>query len=341
MIRVPAFAFAIWLISGCGMMAEPTAQDTIEELDNRLHSLIGPNARLEELAEGFVWSEGPVWIDSEDGGYLLFSDVPANKVHRWSESDGLSIWLDPSGYAGEDSEGFREAGSNGLIRSTDSGHILMADHGNRAIFEVDLATKEKRILADRFEGKRFNSPNDLAVDDDGTIYFTDPPYGLVGQDASKLKELAHNGVYARANDGSVSLIDRTLSRPNGIVLSPDRQTLYVANSDPARAVWVRYRRDGRSWGAGEVFFDATSMVREDAPGLPDGMAIAQDGTLFATGPGGVFVFSPDGEHLGTIRTPRAVANVTFGGSNGSVLYLTVHDKLMRIATKVTGAGFAP
>ncbi|MBX7541246.1 glycoside hydrolase family 3 N-terminal domain-containing protein [Qipengyuania sphaerica] len=297
-------------------------------------------AELETLAEGFQWSEGPVWITGPDGGYLLFSDVPANKAYKWSQHEGLSVWLAPSGYAGADAASFREAGSNGLIRAGRPGYILMADHGNRGLFEVDLATKEKRLLTSEYAGEPFNSPNDLALASDGTIYFTDPPYGLAGQDQSELKRQKQNGVYALAPDGKVTLLEASLSRPNGIALSPDEQTLYVANSDPERAIWVRYRREGAGWGAREVLFDATGMVGENAPGLPDGMAIAADGTLFATGPGGVHLIAPDGTHLGMIRTPRAVANVTFGGSDGKVLYLTVHDKLMRIPVTITGADFA-
>ena len=293
-------------------------------------------AALEELAGGFRWSEGPVWRPAE--GDLLFTDVPGNTVWRWSDADGLSVFLRPSGLALAPG---REAsvGSNGLVLDAE-GRLLLADHGSRAVTRLDPQTWLREVLADRYDGARFNSPNDLALHSGGALYFTDPPYGLAGQDASPDKELAHNGVYRLDPDGALTLLVDDLTRPNGVILSPDERTLYVANSDPARAIWRAYpvAADG-SLGEGRLLFDATDRVGDAAPGLPDGMAVAADGTLFATGPGGVLVLSPEGALLGTIRTPRATANVTFGGADGRTLYLTSHDRLLRIRTGVAGVGF--
>ena len=259
-----------------------------------LDALIDPAAPIEKLAEGFTWSEGPAWV--RQGGYLLFSDVPANRMHRWSERDGNSVFLEPSGLAGPDPASMREAGSNGLIPGPGN-TILMADSGSRAIARLDLATRRKTILADRYGGHRFNSPNDLVLARNGAIYFTDPPYGLAGIDASPLKEQPVNGVYRRDPNGHVILIDGSLSFPNGILLSPDGRTLYVSNSDPHRAIWMAYRLDARgNVTSRQIFADVTGQVAADRPGLPDGMAIDRNGNLFASAPGGICVINPGRAH---------------------------------------------
>ena len=305
----------------------------IERNAPALDALIAPDARIEKLADGFQWSEGPVWI--RDGGYLLLSDVPANKMYRWSERDGLSVFLDPSGAAGS---GFREPGSNGLIRGPGNS-IFVADHGSRAIVRLDLATRAKTFLATHYEGKRFNSPNDLVRASDGSIYFTDPPYGLEGLNASALKELPYNGVYRIAPDGKVELLEEGMSFPNGVILSPDERTLYVANSDPERAVIMAFERDGQGRiGGGRLFADMTALAKSGLPGLPDGMAVDVDGNLFATGPGGVHVFTPAGERLGRIDTGTAVANCAFG-EDGRTLFLASNHMLTRIRTRTMGSNY--
>ena len=308
----------------------------IEGATPALAALVAPDARIEKLAEGFRWSEGPVWVT--EGSFLLLSDVPGNKMYRWSEEDGLSVFLDPSGYAGSDPSAFREPGSNGLIRGPGN-TILMADHGNRAVASLDLATRRKKLLATRFEGKRFNSPNDLVRASDGSIYFTDPPYGLEGLNGSPLKELAWNGVYRLDPDGRVTLLARDLTFPNGVVLSPDERTLFVSNSDPQRAVIMAYPRnaDG-SLGNGRVFADMTDLAQLGLPGLPDGMAIDRNGNLFATGPGGVHVFTPTGQRLGRIETGTAIANCAFGG-DGRTLFLASNNYLARIRMRTIGLGY--
>lgn len=292
--------------------------------------------RIEKLAGGLTWSEGPVWITP--GDYLLFTDVPENTIYRWSARDGISVFLKPSGYDGADAGIFREPGANGLYPDR-AGSILLADHGNRMIARLDLATKRKTPLATRFSGKRFNSPNDLTRRSDGTIFFTDPPYGLKGLNASKAKELTFNGVFRVDTQGVVSLIDDELTFPNGIALSPDERTLYVANSDPQRPIWMAYALNERGEVLNKrVFADAADLVAGKSPGLPDGMAVAADGTVFATGPGGVLIFSSDGRRLGRIETGTAIANCTFG-DDGHSLYMTSHHVLARVRLKSMGYGF--
>lgn len=292
--------------------------------------LIAPDATIELLAEGFTWTEGPVWI--ADGGYLLFSDVPENRIYRWSEEDGVSVFLDPSGYDGPDPLIFREPGANGLIPGPGN-TILLADHGNRAVARLDLATRQKTFLATHYRGRRFNSPNDLARARDGTIYFTDPPYGLAGLDASPLKELPFNGVYKIDPDGAVALLDDSISFPNGIILSPDEQTLYVACSDPDRAIWMAYALNSRGEvAARRIFADVTALVDPvRRPGLPDGMTIDAAGNLFATAPGGIIVFAPDSTMIGQIGVGTAIANCTFG-EDGGTLFIAAHHRLAKIRT---------
>jgi len=296
-------------------------------------AVVAADARIERLAEGFTWAEGPAWI--ADGGYLLFTDVPENRIHRWSEADGLSVFLEPSGYDGPPTEVLREAGANGLFAEA-AGTVLLADSGSRMVARLDPVTKRKTTLASMFEGKRFNSPNDVVRRGDGAIFFTDPPYGLKDLDASPVKELPFNGVYRIDTDGSVHLLDDSLTRPNGIALSPDGRTLYVANSDPDRAIWMAYALDaGGAVTARRVFADAGDLVGDDAPGLPDGMTVASDGTVLATGPGGVLVFAPDGTRLGRIETGSAVANVSFG-DDGRTLYLASDSFIARVRLKIAG-----
>lgn len=310
----------------------PTVGRIVRE-DPALDRLIAPDAVIERLAEGFTWSEGPVWIS--EGGYLLFSDVPQNRIHRWSACDGASVFMSPSGYDGPDASGFREPGSNGLIAGP-AGSILMADHGNRAIARVDLATKAKTLLATRYQGRRFNSPNDLVQAADGAIFFTDPPYGLKDMGRSPLKELPFNGVYRLDPDGEVTLLEDGLTFPNGVALSPDQRTLYVTVSDPARAVIMAFDLStaGRTSG-GRIFRDFTPMVGAAAPGLPDGLAVDAQGHLFVTGPGGVHILTPDGRSLGRIDTGTAAANCKFG-EGGRTLFITSGPFVAKLQTLTRG-----
>lgn len=309
--------------------AQPQTMGTIERLDPAIDSLIPADAVIEVLAEGFDWAEGPVWI--EDGKYLLFSDVPANRIYQWKEGEGHRVWLEPSGYTGDAPRG-GEPGSNGLLLDRE-GRLVLCQHGDRRVARLNapLTAPEPifTTLADRYEGKRFSSPNDAVFDSRGALFFTDPPYGLPEGPGDPTQEIPFNGVYRLGTGGEVTLLTDELSRPNGIALSPDEKTLYVANSDPERAIWMAY--DLLPFGRianGRVFFDATERVAAQ-PGLPDGLVVDAAGNLFATGPGGVLVFSPDGRHLGTIRTTQATANVAFD-RDGTTLYMTADSYLLRI-----------
>lgn len=311
----------------------------VERLDPALDALVDPSARFEVLGGGLDWSEGPVWI--RDGGFLLFSDVPQNRIYKWRKGDGLTVWLEPSGYTGEVPRA-GEPGSNGLVLDGD-GRLVLCQHGDRRVARLDATWDDPRpsfvTLASTYDGKRFNSPNDLVFDQDGNLYFTDPPYGLEGGPEDPKREIAFQGVYRVSPEGNVTLVTGELTRPNGVGLSPDERTLYVSNSDPERAVWMAYDlKDDGTVGEGRVFFDATPLVGEERPGLPDGFAVDHAGNLFATGPGGIFVFSPDGKHLGTLHTGQATANCTFGG-DGKTLYATADAYLLRIPLKTTGLGF--
>lgn len=335
------FACLLSINGGC-VSTEPAPNfrsvGTIHREGRALDRIIAAETAVERLADGFRWSEGPVWIP--EGGYLLLSDVPANKMYRWSERDGLSVFLEPSGYTGSEEGIFREPGSNGLIAG-DGNTILLADHGNRAVARLDLATRSKSFLATHFGGKRFNSPNDLVRASDGSIYFTDPPYGLEGLNKSPHKEIAFNGVYRLLPSGEVELVDDRLTFPNGIILSPDQRTLYVAVSDPDAAHIHAYSLDqsGRPTSR-RLFADMTELARSGLPGLPDGMAIDVEGNLYATGPGGVHIFSPEGVRLGRIDTGTAVANCAFG-EDGKTLFLASNDFLARLRTRMAGLGTRP
>jgi gluconolactonase len=313
------------------------ALGTVSRIQAELDAVVAPGAIVERLCEGFTWAEGPVWDRANDR--LLFTDVPGNTIHSWSQARGLETFMHPSGFAGGEASHLREAGANGLAIDA-SGALVMCDSGSRAVARLDLATRRKEFICERFEGKRFNSPNDLAIARSGAIYFTDPPYGLAGLNDSPVKELAFNGVFRRSPDGEIRLFDDSLSFPNGIALSPDESTLYVANSDPQRPIIKAF-----ALGAGglptssRLFFDAASLMGENAPGLPDGMAVDEQGRLFATGPGGVMVLSPAGQLLGVIGAGRAVANCEFG-EDGRTLFLTAHDAVGRIRLETRGAGWA-
>ncbi len=304
---------------------------SIEVLDEQLSSIISSNAKIEVLAEGFTWSEGPVWVEKLNS--LLFSDVPENRIWRWSEADSLQLYLEPSGYLGEGK--LPEGGSNGLVLDA-QGRLTLCQHGERQVAYLDApldAPKPTFVsLATTYEGKRFNSPNDLVFDRKGNLYFTDPAYGLPKQMDDPNKEIPFQGVYRRNVDGNVDLLTDELTRPNGIAFSPDEKTLYVAVSDPERARIMAYdlQEDGTLSNA-QILQDATPFVgKEGMKGLPDGMAIHSNGTLFATAPGGVWVIAADGKLLGRIRTTQATANCTLSPDE-KTLYMTADGYLLRVA----------
>lgn len=309
----------------------PLDAQSIVRLDPALDALIARDAKIETLAQGFSWSEGPTWRRA--GGYLLFSDVPANTIYKWKQGEGLSVYLRPSGYTGPNPPG-RELGSNGLTTDA-NGAVVMADHGNRLVARLNDSLFTKTTLASHFEGKRFNSPNDLVFRSNGDLYFTDPPFGLRGLNNDKAKELPYSGVFRVAKNGNVSLLTKELSFPNGIAFSPDERTLYVSNADGKKAILMAYpvNSDG-SIGAGRTFFDASALVASGARGVPDGMRVDKLGNVFAAGPGGILILSPAGKHLGTITTGQPTANCAFG-DDGSTLYITANDRLMRVKLRTS------
>ena len=317
----------------------PVFIGSIERLDRALDALVPVGAQIEVLAEGFDWAEGPVWVPG--GGFVLFSDIPPNAIYRWKEGEETSLFLQPSGYTGSTSRA-GEVGSNGLALDSE-GRLVLAQHGDRRIARLsgplEVPVPEYETLAARYDGQRFNSPNDLVFHSNGDLYFTDPPYGLEHGMDDPAKEIDFQGVYRLGTDDTVTLLSAELSRPNGIALSPDERTLYVANSDPQRAIWMAYdvAADG-TLENGRVLFDATHLVREGKRGLPDGLKVDTAGNLFATGPGGILILSPEGTHLGTLNTTQATANCAFG-DDGTTLYITADMYLLRIRLSTTGMGF--
>ncbi len=284
---------------------------------------------VEILAEGFAWTEGPLWLKNEDK--LIFSDIPNNSIFEWTEKEGQKLWLKPAGYTGL-IERQGEPGSNGLILSP-AGELILCQHGDRRVARMNAPLSDPQpefeTLVANYKNKRLNSPNDAVYHKNGDLYFTDPPYGLESGENDPKKELNFQGVYRLDKEGKLTLLTEALSRPNGIGFSPDFKKLYVANSDPKIAIWMVYdvAKDG-SLINGKVFFDATKMVPE-LKGLPDGLKVHPNGWIFATGPGGILVFTPEGKHLGTIFTGEATANCAFN-SDYSELFLTADDYLLRL-----------
>ena len=310
----------------------------VDRFERGLDNLIAKDARIEVLCGGFDWAEGPVWVPDKEnkfGGFVLFSDIPHNAVMKWQEGVGASVYMKPAGYTGVADYG-REPGSNGLALDA-SGQLVLCEHGDR---RISVLTKGggKRTLADRWNGKRLNSPNDLAIRSNGDIFFTDPIYGLPQRENDPLREIDFCGVYRLQKNGSVTLQSQELSRPNGIAFSPDEKTLYVANSDGKDPIWRAFpvKTDG-SLGRPKTFFDSSKDDRIPRGG-GDGLKVDVQGNVFATGPGGVLVLSPQGKLLGRIVTGERIANVGWG-NDGSVLYLTSDMYLCRIQTKTRGAGF--
>ena len=335
-------AMATHIVTAGGSMTTQNAgfakPPGIERLDPTLDKLIAADAVIEVLAGGYDWTEGPVWI--KDGGYLLFSDIPPNRIHRWKQGEGAALYLTPSGYTGTEKRG-GEVGSNGLTVDRE-GRLVLAQHGDRRIARMDASLSKPQpkfvTLADRYNGARFNSPNDVVFKSNGDLYFTDPAYGMEKQWDDAKREMDYAGVFLRKTDGTVTLLTRDMTRPNGIAFSPDERRLYVAQSDPQAAVWRVFdvKADGTVEN-GRVLLDVTSMV-PTRKGLPDGMKIDVNGNLFATGPGGVLVITPQGKHLGTINTGQATSNCAFG-DDGRTLYMTADDYLMRVKLITKGVGF--
>lgn len=309
---------------------DPTPRPVMGEilrLDPALDALLPADAKLEVLASGFDWSEGPVWSDELEA--VLFSDVPQNVVFKWKEGAGISEYLRPSGYTGPLPYS-RESGSNGLVYDAKGG-LISCEHGDRRLSVLRTKGGGKMTVADNFEGKRFNSPNDACVDLAGNIFFTDPPYGLPkGPGDTDTREIPWNGVYRVTPDGKVTLLVKDMTFPNGIALSPDEKTLYVAQSDGKAALWKAFplQPDG-TVGAGRILADVTGMMKT-LKGAPDGMKVDARGNIWATGPGGVHIMNPEGKLLGRIDTKMPTGNCCFGGKNRDWLYICADAFLCRI-----------
>lgn len=322
-------------------VASPAASATasagvaILRKDPRFDQIVPAEAKVEKLVDGHKWTEGPVWNRREN--YLLFSDIPNNAIYQWQEGQGERLFLQPAGYSGKEPFTGKEPGTNGLTYDA-QGRLVACQHGDRRIVRIE-ADGKMTVLADKYDGKRFNSPNDLVYHSNGDLYFTDPPYGLPKGMDDPARELDFCGVYRLDKNGKLTLLTKEITRPNGIALSPDEKKLYVASSDPQKAIWMAYdvKPDG-TIANGKVFFDATGWVQEGKPGLPDGMKIDKDGNLWATGPGGVHVFTPDGAHLGTFDTGVPTANVAWG-DDGATLYITANTALLRVRLNTKGKGF--
>ena len=315
------------LVIACSSPKEKKFVGSIERLDPTLDQLISPETQAEIIGEGFDWSEGPVFIESEK--MLLFSDVPKNIIYKWTEENGIETFLTPSGYTGSIPRG-GEPGSNGLALNPD-GQLAICQHGDRRVALLASSYKEPKpefkTLADNYQGKKFNSPNDLVFDKQGNLFFTDPPYGLLKNVSDSSKQIPFQGVYKVKSDGTVILLVDSLTRPNGIALSPDQQTLYVANSDKPLAKWYSFHIAGDSLTDAKIFF--STNYTEGEKGAPDGLRVDKNGNLFATGPGGIWIFNSGGKVLGRIKLPEATANCAFS-PDGKTLFVTSDMYLLKI-----------
>jgi gluconolactonase len=297
--------------------------------DPGLDAIVPPNPKMFKLAEGFQFTEGPVWV--RDGGYLLFSDPNSNTIYKYTADGSLSVFRENSGYQGADIAEYGQPGSNGLTLDRE-GRLTINQHGNHRVIRVE-ANGEIAVLADQYDGKRLNSPNDLVYRSDGTLFFTDPPFGLPRFFDDPRKELAFSGVFAVRN-GKPKLLTKELTGPNGIAFSPDEKYLYVGNWDEKKKVVMRYdaATDG-SLSNGIVFVDMTGAPGEDSI---DGVKVDQRGNAYVSGPGGLWILSPEGKHLGTIVPPKHPHNFAWGGEDGKTLYLAARSALYRMPVNIPG-----
>tara|TARA_B100000886_G_scaffold146005_1_gene99251 strand:- start:450 stop:1436 length:987 start_codon:yes stop_codon:yes gene_type:complete len=303
---------------------------SLEFLDPAMEQLIDKNAKIELLAEGFDWAEGPVWVNKLDG--VLFSDVPNNKVYMWNEVRGLSLFLEPSGMTNY-SPTNKTDGSNGLALDP-NGNLILCQHGDRTLARLKKWNFKKpsfEIIVEKYEGKRLNSPNDLVFDKSGSIYFTDPPYGLKMKDNDRLKELDFNGIYKWSKSKGIKLLSKSMKRPNGIILSKDEKTIYVCNSDKDNNVIIAFDNSNEGLENERIFFDG-NMLSKNRIGLFDGLKLHSSGIIFTTGPGGILLLDSQGNHLGTIMPGKATANCAFD-TDESFLYMTSDNVLARIKLK--------
>jgi gluconolactonase len=328
----PLVAAAL-LFSGCQSKNETEVAasfGTIERLDEALNSIIDEDAVIEVIAEEHVWTEGPLWIPQHN--MLLFSDIPPNKIYKWTEEKGVEEYLTPSGYTGSVPSTSPEQGSNGLILRSDN-KLVLCQHGDRRVSVMDAPLDQPAAsfipIVHEYEGRKLNSPNDATFASDGDLFFTDPPYGLPGNVDDPTKEIPFQGVYHVSSDGVVTLLTDSLTRPNGIALTPDEKTLVVANSDSDKAIWYAFDvTPDDSLTNARVFYDATPAAKTER-GLPDGLKFDGNGNLFATGPGGVWIFDPSGKLLGKIKVDDPTSNCAFS-EDDKTLFITNDDRVLRV-----------
>ena len=300
----------------------------IEKHSPDLDKYVGQSSKIEILAKGFEWSEGPVWVDKINS--VLFSDVPENKIYKWNENEGLSVYIEASGYSGKVPTSKKD-GSNGLILNSKN-ELLVCMHGDREIAKLTKwGSGEFETVINKFQGKLFNSPNDMVFTKNGDLIFTDPPYGLKNRNSDKLKELKINGVYKLTTDGEVILLVDNLTYPNGVALSNDDKIMYVNVSDSSNPRIMAYDIDKETINNERIFFDGRKLAEKNV-GLFDGIKIHPDGTIFSTGPGGVLIINKDGTHLGTIKTVERTANCAFDSAY-EYLYMTTDMFLTRVKLK--------
>lgn len=303
----------------------------VERLDPAIDRIVGRNPKIWRLADGFKFTEGPIWV--QDSKYLLFSDPNSNVIWKYTNEGSLSIWREQSGYSGADIAEYRQPGSNGITLDP-QGRLTIDQHGNHRVIRIEKDGRET-VLADKYEGKRLNSPNDLVYRSDGTLFFTDPPFGLPKLFDDPRKELSFSGVYS-VYKGKLQLLAKEFTGPNGIALSPDEKYLYVGNWDEKKKVVMKYEvtPNGKIKN-GKLFHDLTSAQGEDAI---DGVKVDQEGNVYVSGPGGLWVLSPEGKHLGTIKAPKHIHNMAWGDDDGKTLYLCARSALYRMRLNVSGAG---
>jgi gluconolactonase len=307
---------------------------TIIQFDDTLSSIIDTTTKPAIIAEGYEWSEGPLWIEKHN--MLLFSDVPMNTIYKWTEANGAEVFLKPSGYTGTTPSKCKEPGSNGLTLDV-AGNLVLCQHGDRQMARMDAPldkpTAKFVTLANKFEGKHFSSPNDCVHNSAGELFFTDPPYGLLTQDdTDSLKEIKHNGVYKVKKDGAVILLVDSITRPNGLAFLPGEKKLLIANSDPAKPFWYIYDVAGDSLINGKIFYSAAEEIKTMQHGLPDGLKINKKGIVFATGPGGVYIFNNSGRKLGFLKLDEATSNCALSPDE-KFLYVTNDMYVLRVKLK--------
>ena len=330
------YAFMIAIILAVGCKPKPSQEvktaGTIERIDPSLNSLINDDARVEIIAEGYDWSEGPLWVDAQK--MLLFSDVPQNRIYKWTEEKGAELYLEPSGYTGEGPTLSTEPGSNGLILSQD-GKLVLCQHGDRrmAVMNTDIASPSPSFtsLADNFQGNKFNSPNDAVFRSNGDLFFTDPPYGLPkrGNSEDSTKQIPFQGIYKVTPAGEVTLLVDSITRPNGIAFTPDEKTLIIANSDPKKPIWYAFDLgENDSVTNARIFYDATELSKTQKGG-PDGFKIDKQGNLFASGPGGICIFNSTGKLIGQIKLNERASNVALADDD-KTLFVTNDMYVLRV-----------